>query len=70
VLGIGAVTLPEALGTRPMLVDVETRGELTRGMSVFDERPWKTGLANVDLAVEVDGRLVRGYIERVLKLKA
>ena len=70
VLGIVAVTLPEALGTRPMLVDVETRGELTRGMSVFDERPWKTGLANVDLAVEVDGRLVRGYIERVLKLKA
>jgi inosine-uridine nucleoside N-ribohydrolase len=69
VLGIIAVALPEALRTKPMRVDVEIRGELTRGMSVFDQRPWETGLPNVDVATEVDGPMVRGYLERVLKLK-
>ena len=69
VLGIIAVAVPEALRTKAMRVDVETRGELTRGMSVFDQRPWETGLPNVDLAVEVSGEMVRGYIEKVLNLK-
>ena len=68
VLGIIAVAVPEALRTKPMRVDVETRGELTRGMSVFDQRPWESGMANVDLAVEVNGPMVRGYIEDVLQL--
>lgn len=69
VLGVVAVALPEALRTKHMRVDVETRGELTRGMSVFDERTWEPGMGNVDLAMEVDRLAVRGYIERVLKLK-
>ena len=38
VLGILAVAQPEALKTKPMPVDVETRGELTRGMLVVDQR--------------------------------
>src|SRR5207248_2174777 len=33
VLGVIAVSLGGALSTQPMAVDVETRGELTRGMS-------------------------------------
>jgi inosine-uridine nucleoside N-ribohydrolase len=70
VLGIIAVAAPEALRTKPMRVDVETRGELTRGMSVFDERPWEVGMPNVELAMEVDGAVVRSYIEKVLRLKA
>src|SRR5205807_737333 len=61
VLGVVAVALPGALTTKPMRVDVETRGELTRGMSVFDERPWEAGVPNVDLATEVDGAMVRTY---------
>jgi len=69
VLGIIAVALPEAFRTTPMRVEVETKGELTRGMSVFDQRPWEAGMANVDLAMEVNGPLVRDYIERVLQLK-
>src|SRR5207302_7378427 len=39
VLGIIALTLPNALTTKLFPVDVETRGELTRGMSVIDSRP-------------------------------
>ena len=67
-LGIVAVAAPEALRLKAMRVDVETRGELTRGMSVFDQRPWESGMANVDLAVEVNGPMVRGYIDKVLRL--
>ena len=66
VLGVVAVAMPEAVRTKPMRVDVETRGELTRGMSVFDQRSWEPGAANVDLVTEVDGTKVRAYIGRVL----
>jgi inosine-uridine nucleoside N-ribohydrolase len=68
VLGIVAVSLPEALTTRPAVVDVETRGELTRGMSVVDSRPEHKAEANVDMAVAVDVEAVRQYIDRVLRL--
>ena len=67
VMGVIALALPEALTTRPMAVDVETRGELTRGMSVFDTRRGQGGSPNVDLAINVDVELVRGYIHRVLE---
>jgi inosine-uridine nucleoside N-ribohydrolase len=66
VLGVVAVAQSEALTTRPMLADVETRGELTRGMSVFDARRRLKELPNVELAVDVDTAAVRGYISRVL----
>jgi inosine-uridine nucleoside N-ribohydrolase len=68
VLGVIAVAQRDAIQTRHMSVDVETRGELTRGMSVFDQRNWMRTTTNVDLAVDVDGKAVREYIARVLKL--
>jgi inosine-uridine nucleoside N-ribohydrolase len=68
VLGIVAVALPGALTTRSMYVDVETQGDLTRGMSVVDARPQPKGKPNVDLAVGVDVAAVRDYIGRVLRL--
>ena len=66
VLGIVAVAQPALLRTRHMRVDVETRGELTRGMSVFDQRSWEPGKPNVDVAFEVDPAEVRKYMTRVL----
>src|SRR5205085_10350097 len=47
VLGIVAVAEPSALTTRPMPADVETKGELTRGMSVFDARRGRRDMPNV-----------------------
>jgi inosine-uridine nucleoside N-ribohydrolase len=70
VLGIAAVSLTGALSTRPMIVDVETRGELTRGMSVVDARPGRRESPNVDLAVGVDVDTVRQYMDRVLRRTA
>ncbi|HLJ94777.1 MAG TPA: nucleoside hydrolase [Gemmataceae bacterium] len=66
VLGVAAVTMPHVLTTKPLAVDVETRGELTRGMSVVDARPEQSAKANVDLAVGVEVPAVREYIRRIL----
>jgi inosine-uridine nucleoside N-ribohydrolase len=67
VLGVLAVARPDGLRTKPMTVDVEVRGELTRGMLVVDQRPWRSGAANVHLTTEIDGQAVRDYIDGVLQ---
>lgn len=66
VLGIVALVLPSALSVKPSSVDVEVRGELTRGMSVVEARWSRQGAANVDLVVGVDVAAVRRYIETTL----
>jgi inosine-uridine nucleoside N-ribohydrolase len=68
VLGIIAVALPEALTTKPMAVDVETQGELTRGMLVIDRRQGQTSRPNVDMALKVDTQAVHAYMSRILGL--
>jgi inosine-uridine nucleoside N-ribohydrolase len=70
VLGVVALALPSAITTRPIFVDVETRGELTRGMSVFDVRPGKAPKPNVEVATGVDVDAVRKYIDRTLSLSS
>jgi inosine-uridine nucleoside N-ribohydrolase len=66
VLAVAALVLPGALSVKPFAVDVETRGELTRGMSIVDARWGSTQRSNVDLAVGVDTEAVRKYMERIL----
>jgi inosine-uridine nucleoside N-ribohydrolase len=67
VVGVAAVALPNLLSTKAFPIDVETRGELTRGMSVVDARPEQHGKANVDLAVGIEMQAVREYIHRILE---
>lgn len=66
VLGVAALALPGAVSTRPMVVDVETRGELTRGMTVVDTRWVCKEKPNVDLAAGIDVVAVRRYMEQIL----
>jgi inosine-uridine nucleoside N-ribohydrolase len=66
VLGVAAAAEPSVVATKPMLVDVETRGELTLGMMVVDARPGRKNSHNVDLAVGIEMAPVRQYINRVL----
>jgi inosine-uridine nucleoside N-ribohydrolase len=66
VLGIVAVSRPGLITTKPMAVDVETRGELTRGMIVVDARPEQKTNANVDLATGADLTSAREYIHDML----
>jgi inosine-uridine nucleoside N-ribohydrolase len=65
VLGLIPVVNPSALTTRPVFADVELRGELTRGMSVFDVRWGVTAKPNVEVATGVDVASVRQYIQRI-----
>jgi purine nucleosidase len=65
----GAVALlyllqPELFETRDMAGDVETRGVLTKGATIFDRRSkpfWRT---NMEVAMEVDAAAVRDAIVR------
>jgi inosine-uridine nucleoside N-ribohydrolase len=66
VLGIVAVSLPSAVHTKQMYVDVETQGELTRGMSVFDRRSWENTTPNVNVLTEIEHKEVRQYIKQVI----
>jgi inosine-uridine nucleoside N-ribohydrolase len=66
VLGLVPLAVPGALATRSVAADVEVRGELTRGMSVFDVRWSSTAKPNVELATGVDVPAVRHYIQRTL----
>lgn len=66
VLGVVAAVHPQVLTTRHAQVDVETHGELTRGMSVFDMRWGGKTKPNVELATAVDVAAVRNYVEATL----
>lgn len=66
VLGIAHLAMPGVVSTERVFIDVETRGELTRGMSVVDARPIPSATKNVQLGIGVDVIGVRDYIHRIL----
>lgn len=68
VLAVAAVALPGSIGIADKCVDVETKGELTRGMLVVDERVQLASPPNVHLATEAAIGEIRQWIERILKL--
>ena len=70
VLGVVAVSLPEVLTIKPVSIDVETRGDLTRGMCVVDLRPEQKNSPNADLATGIDIHPVRDYIRQILERTA
>ena len=49
-----AVTHPELLTFGARHVDVETNGQLTRGMTVADERPGAEATPNCEVAYSID----------------
>lgn len=51
-------THPEWIETREMAGDVETKGRLTRGMTIFDQRPVPEWSKNIDVVTEVDDRAI------------
>lgn len=58
---LAAVTSPRYFESERSRVDIETAGELTRGMSVFDRRGVAHYDTNVDVLIEVDAQ---GVIDR------
>jgi inosine-uridine nucleoside N-ribohydrolase len=67
VLGTAAVAIPAAVSSEPQILDVETRGDLTRGMTVIDARPTPVGSPNARVATGVAVADVREYILKTLK---
>ncbi|MCI0704455.1 MAG: nucleoside hydrolase [Planctomycetia bacterium] len=67
VLGTVAVAVAGCVSSERHFVDVETKGELTRGMTVIDTRANPTGVPNTRVATGVAVTDVRQYIERTLK---
>ncbi|MCS7166062.1 MAG: nucleoside hydrolase [Gemmatales bacterium] len=66
VLGVAVLTCRQAFHMRPMTVDVETRGELTRGMAVVDLTP-KRAPPNVDMVTDVHISVVREHLYRIFR---
>jgi inosine-uridine nucleoside N-ribohydrolase len=67
VLGVAALAVPAAVTSDAHHVDVETRGHLTRGMTVVDTRAAPAGPANARVATGVAVADVREYILKTLK---
>jgi purine nucleosidase len=61
-----AAVHPELFETADLAGDVETRGELTTGATVFDRRPNCPGQANMEVATKVDKAAVADSIVRGL----
>jgi inosine-uridine nucleoside N-ribohydrolase len=68
VLGVAAVALPGCVSTEHRSADVETKGELTRGMLVVDGRKEPAHPPNALIGVEAAIGEIRQYIDRVLRL--
>jgi len=70
-LAVAAVIDPSLVETESVVVQVETRGELTRGMTLVDQRSAHRGeqkRANVEACVSVEGtRFLDLFFERVVR---
>lgn len=66
-VAVVAATYPELFTTEGLNGDVETSGDLTRGMTVFDRRSHNRQRRNMDVALEMDVAAVRDVILRGLK---
>lgn len=66
-VAVGVVSHPTLVRCRPLALDVETRGELTRGMTVCDLRPHTSTRPNVEAAVEVAVDKVLNYVVQTLQ---
>jgi inosine-uridine nucleoside N-ribohydrolase len=65
VAAVAAVSRPALFDSRLMAVDVETRGELTRGMTVFDRRGTQRWQTNIDVLQEVNLNGLLAYVARI-----
>ena len=66
VLGVAAIALPGSITTDERSMDVETLGELTRGMLVVDARK-SAGRPNGQLGVDAAIGEIRQYMDRILR---
>jgi inosine-uridine nucleoside N-ribohydrolase len=66
-VALASISQPRLFERQAMAVDVETGGELTRGMTVFDCRGIPLWQTNIDVLTSVDGQGVLDYFARILR---
>jgi purine nucleosidase len=67
VVALAAVARPGLCRLQPLHVDVEVRGGLTCGATVFERRPHLSQKSNASVAIEVDPQGVVDYMTQVLR---
>jgi inosine-uridine nucleoside N-ribohydrolase len=67
VVALAAISQPRLFERRAMAMEIETRGEVTRGMTVFDRRGVPQWQTNIDVLTEVDVQGVIDYVNNILK---
>ncbi len=65
VVALAALTQPRLFEQTSMAIDVETTGDLTRGMTVFDRRGLRQWQANIDVMRNVD---TQGVLDGMMRL--
>lgn len=70
IVALAAISRPKLFESQPMVIDVETKGELTRGMTVFDRRGVHTWKTNIDVACEIDVQGVLDYFSLIVRKAA
>ena len=67
VVALAAIARPRLFRSEPMMMDVETKGDLTRGMTVFDRRGVRHWQTNIDVLCEIDAQGVLDYLSHVMR---
>jgi len=67
VVALAFVARPHLFDTQSMAIDVETKGELTRGMTVCDQRGIMRWKHNIDVARHVDSQGVLDYFAAIMR---
>ncbi|MFQ5731681.1 MAG: nucleoside hydrolase, partial [Planctomycetaceae bacterium] len=67
VAALFAITMSNRCIMERMAVDVETSGELTRGMTVFDRRGTPQWQTNIDVVRELDPQSVLDYFSGIVR---
>jgi inosine-uridine nucleoside N-ribohydrolase len=67
VLAVAAAALPGSVSTEPKYIDVETKGQLTRGVTVVDDRRLPSISPNAQLAVGAAIGEIRQWMNQILR---
>ncbi len=62
VIAAALVVAPELFKTRKAWCDVETEGEITRGQTVIDDRPFSPKEPNVEVVSGFDAKKLKNFI--------
>jgi len=67
IMALASISQPRLFEPSSMAVDVETGGELTCGMTVFDRRGTQRWKENIDVLLDVDIHGVMDYFRRIIR---